>query len=116
MTVRHALAVAVLLAAPAALEAHARLIASTPAEGATTAAPATIDLRFSERLLPKFSGAMLKRSKAGRVPAAISFEADGVTIHLRPARPLAPGAYEVDYHTTAADTHHVTGVLAFQVR
>lgn len=40
-------------------QAHPKLLSSTPAEGAEGAAPAKIELHFSENLITKFSGAKL---------------------------------------------------------
>ena len=51
------IALTMLVAAPRALEAHARLTASTPAAGATLdTSPTMIRLTFSEAATPAFSG------------------------------------------------------------
>src|SRR3546814_10106663 len=45
-------------------QAHPKLLSSTPAEGAEGAAPAKIELHFSENLMTKFSGAKLVMTRS----------------------------------------------------
>lgn len=56
-TVAVALTAGLLLSAVA--QAHPKLLSSTPAEGSDVAAPAKIELQFSENLTTQFSGAKL---------------------------------------------------------
>ena len=41
---------------------------------------------------------------------------DGKTISGRTARPLAAGAYNLNWRAASADGHRMTGVIAFTVR
>lgn len=104
--------------------AHPKLLASSPADKAEGPAPAQIALHFSEKLVPRFTGATLVMTGvpgatsggATSIPARVSQGGDGKTLTLVPAQPLAPGAYRVDWHAVAADTHRVSGNLTFQVK
>ena len=108
----------------AAAYAHPELLQTTPAANATTATPARIELRFSERMVDAFAGADLlmldmpgmKMDKPSKEAAAVAVSADGMTLILTPAKPLPPGTYRVDYHVAAADTHRVTGSFTFRVK
>lgn len=96
-------------------EAHPRLTASSPANGATVGSIGTIRLQFSETLVPAFSGGELATS--GRKLALKSAVADkGRTLVLSSARPLAPGSYQLNWHAVSTDTHRVTGALSFKVK
>ena len=116
------LAAGLLTAATA--NAHPALVQSTPAANATTAAPARIELRFSERLVSAFSGADLlmidmpgmKMDKPSKEAATVAISPDGMTLTLTPAKPLTSGTWRVDYHVAAADTHRVTGSFTFRVK
>ncbi len=109
-----AAAAAVLALLAGRAEAHAHLVTSSPAAGATVPAPRKIELTFSERLEPKFSGAAL--SKAGGAPAPATAKVAGKSIVATPSAPLAPGAYQVKWRVVSADGHRVTGGYAFTVR
>lgn len=112
-----------LLTATAAL-AHPELTKTSPAQNATGPAPAKIELRFSERLVEKFSGADvlmtdmpgMKMGQPSKEAATTSVSSDGMTLILTPAKPLPPGTYRVEYHVTAEDTHRVTGNFTFMVK
>jgi len=116
------LAAGLLTAATA--NAHPALVQTTPAANATTAAPARIELRFSERLVEAFSGADLltvdmpgmKMDKPSKEAATAAIGADGMTLILTPAKPLPAGTYRVDYHVVSTDTHRVTGSFTFRVQ
>ena len=109
-------AIALLTAVQA--QAHAQLVSSTPAEGATVAAPSQVVLKFSEKLQPKFSGVNLTMPSMNNMAVAnkVSVAKDGVTMTVTPARPLTAGAYTVSWHAVTADTHRVEGKLNFTVR
>ena len=116
------LAAGLLTAATA--NAHPALVQTTPAANATTAAPARIELRFSERLVSAFSGADLlmidmpgmKMDRPSKEAATVAVSPDGMTLTLTPAKPLTSGTWRVDYHVAAADTHRVTGSFTFRVK
>jgi len=112
-TLAAAALLAMACAGPAA--AHAKLVASNPAASATVTAPKQIVLRFNEKLQAKFSGFDLSVGGA-KAPVQTSVASDGVTLIGAPARPLAAGAYKVDWHAVTADGHRMQGSYAFTVR
>lgn len=111
-------AVVAALAASVAL-AHPKLLSTSPADHSTGPAPTQIALHFSEKLVAQFCDAtlvMTGASSPANVASKVSTSSDGRTLTVSPAQPLAPGAYRVDWHVVAADTHRVGGHLAFQVK
>ena len=116
-------AAAALLVVAGAANAHPKLVSATPAPNATVAAPARVTLRFSERLMPKFSGAdMMMTGMNGmkhapmKVASAATVAADGRTLVIAPKSPLGAGTYSVAWHVVSADTHRITGNYAFAVQ
>ncbi len=102
------------LAVPVVAQAHAVLISSQPAEGATIAeAPADITLTFAgdvrvvslvlkhdgdpDLSLPVPGGPTFARSTQAPLPA------------------LAPGAYRLEWRTIAKDMHAMSGVVNFTI-
>ena len=77
-----------LLSLASAAQAHPKLVVASPAPNATVAKPARVALQFSERLMPKFSGADLMMTGHG-----------GTT-----------------HPPMKADTHRVSGNFAFAVK
>jgi methionine-rich copper-binding protein CopC len=122
MHFRSAVLVAALIASPAI--AHPKLVTSTPAAGAVVAAPAIIQLTFSEKLFEKMSGAKLMMAGmagmpghgAGPVDTSSALSADGKTMLLTPKVKLKAGSYKVEWFGVAGDTHRVTGAVDFSVR
>lgn len=99
--------------------AHPKLLSANPADKSTGPAPAQIALHFSEKLVAQFCDATLVMTAASApttVAAKIATSSDGRTLTVSPTQPLAPGAYRVDWHVVAADTHRVAGNLTFQVK
>lgn len=103
--------------------AHAKLIASTPADKAEGAAPHAIQLTFSEALMPQFSGADVvitampgMTMAPAKVATAVATGADGQTLVITPTRPLTRGSYRVDWHVVSVDTHAVKGSFTFEVK
>ena len=109
-------AMALLTAAQA--QAHAKLVSSTPAEGATVAAPKQIVLKFGEKLQPKFSTAHLMMPAMNNMdmPVKATVAKDGVTMVVTPKAALAAGAYTVHWQAVTADTHKMEGKVNFTVR
>ncbi len=112
-----------LLAVASAAHAHPELVSATPAPNATVAKPARVDLRFSERLMPKFSGAdlMMTGMKGTahppmKVAATAAVAADGYTLVVTPRSPLGAGTYSVAWRVVSADTHRITGTHVFAVK
>ncbi len=116
MTLRHILPIAALalLAAAGEASAHAHLLTSAPAAGATVAAPKQLSLGFSEKLEPKFSG--LELTKADGAKVAVTAAVADKAITVTPSAPLAPGAYKVTWHAVAADGHKTNGDYGFTVK
>ncbi len=100
-------------------EAHARLLGATPAPGAEVkGSPTQIDLRFSEGVLVKLSGAALMdgagRPAAVGPPRAAPGDDKRLIVPIKAALPA--GAYTVNWHAVAADTHRSVGRFGFTVR
>lgn len=107
-------AAAALAAGPAA--AHARLVSATPAPNSTVAATRTLSLTFSERTVPAFSGFDVVNAAGDKLAVRTSTTEDGKSLTGTLARPLAPGAYRVDWRIASADGHRMTGSYTFSVR
>lgn len=123
--IRHAAVALLTLAFATAAQAHPKLLSSTPAEKSSVSRPKAFQLHFSERLVPKFSGAELIMTgmpgmashapmKMGELPAKVT--SDGKTLVLTPKAPLSPGSYQLAWHVVSADTHRITGVVNFAVK
>lgn len=112
-----ALVAALVALAPAAAAAHAIILESEPAAGATLAEPpARIYLRFNSRLEKRLSRVTLFAADGRPVPLAVA--ADGSEKPDRVVLPLGslrPGAYVVRYKVLAADGHITEGALRFTV-
>ena len=101
-----------------------QLVSSSPADKSQVAAPATIELKFSETLVPQFSAANLimtgmpgmPNHGAMKVSASVSGASDGKTMVITPAQALQPGAYRVDWRAVSSDTHPINGNVTFQVK
>lgn len=106
---------AMLLGASQAL-AHAKLVAANPAPNATVAAPKTLNLKFSEKLEPKFSGFEIANAAGAAVSIKTTVAADGKGLEGALAAPLAPGAYKVTWRAVTADAHRMNGAYTFTVR
>ncbi|HJS86599.1 MAG TPA: copper resistance protein CopC, partial [Acetobacteraceae bacterium] len=96
--------------------AHAVLEhASPPVGGRIAAAPATLDLSFTEGVVPRFSSVEVlgPSGKALRTGAPRSGKSGRELIVTLP--PLAPGQYMVVWHVTSQDTHKTEGRFSFTV-
>jgi methionine-rich copper-binding protein CopC len=111
------LAAAVIASTPAQAAAHALVLESTPAPGASlTEPPAQVYLRFNSKLEKRLSHVSLSTEK-GR-PVALPIAVNGSEKPDRlvlPLAPLAPGAYVIRYKVLAVDGHITEGVLRFSV-
>lgn len=111
-----------MLTAPA--HAHPRLIASTPANGATVSNVDSVRLRFSEKLVPAFSKAELimtgmprmRNQQPMRVPVRTTVLSDGHTMAVTGHTRLQAGTYRLAWHAVSMDTHRVSGQVNFAVR
>ena len=109
----------------AAAEAHPRLVSSTPGANALASRPASVQLRFSERLVAPMTGADVVMTG---MPGAMqhqpvkmngfvaSMGTDGKTLTLVRKQPLPAGRYTVSWHAVSVDTHRVAGRFAFAVK
>lgn len=103
--------------------AHPKLLSSIPAAGAQGAAPAVIELHFSENLLTQFSGAkLIMTAMPGMahspmpIKASVSGSSDPKVMLIKPATPLPAGTYRVDWRAVSSDTHPITGDVVFSVQ
>lgn len=110
---------------PAAAFAHPKLVAAAPAANASVARTNTVRLTFSERLMPKMSGATLTMTgmpgmashgpmKMTGVTSAVA--GDGKSIVLTSRTPLPAGTYRADWFVVSSDTHRVTGAHSFSLK
>ncbi|MCC5886099.1 MAG: copper resistance protein CopC [Gammaproteobacteria bacterium] len=117
------LAVSLLLASTAL--GHARLTASTPADGGTLAADsATVTLSFSEPLQPRFSDFSLhflgenadaEATRGNRLPRqAPDVDPSRSRVDLALPDASEPGWYLLDWEVLAEDGHTTRGKLRFQ--
>ena len=117
-----AMIAAATLSAPAL--AHPKLVTATPAASATVKSTSKIELQFSEKLVPAFSGADVVMTAMPDMPghgqmkmgAKASVAKDGKTLVIALAKPLPAGDYRVDWRVVAGDTHRITGSHVFKVR
>ena len=110
------LAAFIVLATPAILFAHARLVKSAPAANAVLdTAPTTLKLWFSERPEPRFTAIQLLDSTGAAVPlgAPAGIEPNGLSLAI--SRALTAGPYSVVWRTAASDGHPTNGNFSFRV-
>ena len=112
------------LAAPTALLAHTKVVASTPAQGATVKATRSVALTFSEALLPPTAAASIMMTAMPGVSnhgemvirnftTAWSNSNKTMTLSLR--QPLRAGSYDVRWQAAGADGHRMKGSVSFTV-
>ncbi len=108
-----ALAVSALVALAPGAAAHDELVSTTPADGASGAAPSQVVLRLVDTVLSVGSRVRVVGPDGGATDAAPDVTGSTVTQRLRPDLP--PGRYQVDWRAVAGDGHPVTGSFAFTV-
>ncbi len=110
---------------PVASQAHTRVTASTPAEGAAVARPRSVTMTFSEVLLPPTVATSIVMTAMpgmkGHQPIVIrnftsAWSNGNKTITLSLRKPLQTGAYEVRWQAAGADGHRMKGTVNFTVR
>ena len=103
------------LAGPAA--AHGRLQTETPTAEATTAAPESLTLSFSEGIELRFTTVVVKASNGSAVDTGPDRLAPGnPRMLLVPiAGKLGPGRYTVNWRAVATDGHKTQGTYGFTV-
>jgi copper transport protein len=98
---------------PAAAFAHARLLASTPADGAVLAAPPhALVLRFDDPVSVGPSIAAVDAGGRSVTGSAARTKGRALTIPLRIS---GNGSYDVRWSVISDDGHTITGVVAFTV-
>jgi methionine-rich copper-binding protein CopC len=103
-----------LLALPAAAEAHAILVSSEPAANSTVpSGPRELEFRFNSRIDPGRS--RLTLTGADNQPVVIPIEAGGGNNVLASRVDLKPGAQTVRWQVLAVDGHITRGVVPFTV-
>jgi len=111
------LAFTALTLASAAAFAHARLQASTPANGAVGPAPAELRLQYNEPVEVAMSSVRI----TGPGDAAVATDkvaadpGDDKTL-VQPLPRLAAGDYRVQWTTMGHDGHHTKGEIRFTVK
>ena len=106
-------AVGVGVAGPAA--AHADLVSSDPADGATlAAAPAAITLTFSDPLFVDGVQMSLVTAEGTLVPSDPPAVSEATATLTWPAT-AGPGSYEVGYRVVSTDGHPVSGAISFTI-
>ncbi|MGH7616076.1 MAG: copper resistance CopC/CopD family protein [Gemmatimonadaceae bacterium] len=106
------------IATPAVLFAHARLVRSTPGKDATlTTAPAALQLWFSERPELRFSTLALLDSTGAPMSlgALTKIAGDEMGLSATISSALPNGRYTVQWRTAAADGHATSGSFSFVV-
>jgi methionine-rich copper-binding protein CopC len=110
------LTIAALVAGVAPAGAHAFLEHAIPPVGGQVAtSPATLDLSFTEGVVPHFSTVeVLGPSGQALHTGAPRSGANGRELIVA-LPPLAPGQYTVMWHVTSQDTHKTEGRFSFTV-
>lgn len=107
-----------------AAEAHAKLLSARPIAASQGTAPSRIELHFSEKLVPAFSGMDVQMvSMPGKtmktpmkMPVKTYVGPDGMTVIGETAKPLSAGSYRVNWHVVSIDTHRVAANYMFTAR
>jgi copper transport protein len=111
-----AIAAAAVLATPALLFAHARLVRSSPAANDSLAvAPTSLSLWFSEKPELRFTSIQLLDAAGASTPLGqpTSIAENGVSLSI--TRSLGSGTYSVAWRTAASDGHATNGKFSFRV-
>lgn len=102
-----------LLGASPAL-AHVKLVSSTPADQTTlTAAPSTIELRFSTPMEPAGDG--IEITKDGTPVPSVVTQPDDSRLAVEPEQALIDGGYLLSWTVKAGDSHPRSGAIGFAV-
>lgn len=107
-----------LAAPPAPAFAHAHLRSAQPAvDGTARTGVQDVRITYTEAVEPRFCQVTVTGPDGKPVPAAApsTDPADAKILVLHLAQPLAPGAYQVEWHATSVDTHKTEGKYGFTV-
>jgi methionine-rich copper-binding protein CopC len=109
------LAIALVLAAPAAALAHAKMTASKPADGSTVAAGVSeIELNFSKPL--RLSMVHVRDANKHDVTLKSALPTAFAPVVKINVDSLTAGSYEVAWTAVAEDGHVMKGTFAFSVK
>lgn len=110
--------------APSA-HAHSKVVASTPPQGATVAAPKTLSLSFSEALIPPTASVSIVMTAMPGVKNhgemvirnfTQSWSDNNRTWTLKLRQPLRSGSYDIRWQAAGADGHRMKGAVNFVVK
>jgi methionine-rich copper-binding protein CopC len=118
MSMRHVLALILLLACAGPVHAHAFLDHTVPPVGGIVATSLReVRLFFTQELEPHFSGATLSTADGRPIAtSAVSVDPQNPMAMVLSVPPLAPGRYKVSWHAVSVDTHRTEGDFTFEVR
>lgn len=110
------LTVGLALVAPGAAGAHARLLSTTPANGASLeSAPAQLVLRFSDAVEVVSETIRVLDAEGAPVALGTVEQTSETQVVAEPAGPLPAGTYVVAWRAISADSHPLRGVFVFAV-
>ncbi|TYP89089.1 copper resistance CopC family protein [Blastococcus xanthinilyticus] len=108
-------ALGILLASPSVASAHDGLVGSSPGAGETVAtAPSAVELRFSGTPLPLGTEVVVTGPDGGRIDRGAPEIRDDAVVQPLADAPDA-GTYTVQWRSTSADGHPISGSFAFGV-
>lgn len=91
--------------------AHDRLVRTTPSSGARVTSPTTVQLQFSDTVVPTGSRIEVKAPGDRIVSTDLAVEGSKVSVQL--TQPVAAGKYSVVWRVTSADGHPISGDFTF---
>ncbi len=110
------LSAVLVLSLHAIADAHATLLSSEPAAGATLAtSPSRIRLLFSEAMEPTLATISLVGADGHATPLAVSGDPHDVHALIAPLNGVSSGEYRVEWHVISADGHPVGSSFLFAV-
>ncbi|MBS1863540.1 MAG: copper resistance protein CopC/CopD [Actinobacteria bacterium] len=112
------IAIALLLLAPAAASAHARLEGTSPPQGAVVKKePSAVVFEFDEPVEGNFGAVRVYDAAGDRVDEGDAFHPNGegpkLGVHLKPGLP--DGSYTATYRVVSADGHIVSSGYVFSI-
>ncbi len=110
------LSVLLIIGVPAIAFAHAHLVSSSPAVGATASAPTNLEMTFSEGIELGLSKFELTGPTGLVGGVSVAFGGDNKTVQLHLSAPLPAGSYTIRWHVVSVDTHRTEGTFSFSVK
>jgi len=104
--------------------AHSKVVASTPAQGAKVSAPKTVVLNFSEALIPPTASVAIVMTAMPGVKNhgemvirnfTQSWSDNNRIWTLKLRQPLRTGSYDIRWQAAGADGHRMKGTVNFIV-